>query len=176
MDSTLLGELADEERELQEFVEGAVGTMTAKERALRDAGVFARYARVFERYLDLAARPECDIEALKRATFLAWYEVAEPACFSGVADLPDDARQRVVDLIEAHATRLDSEFRWMLASYHAFADHALPTSGAPQLAAIIASERPDAWKAHLSGLDRMNERGLMGDYWRSVFTSRATQR
>src|SRR5262249_39572212 len=100
MPPVTLKALASSEAAIQRIVTGMEGTMEEKTARLRAEGVFRRYSDLFSSYLALAEPPVSDTEALKRAAFLAWYGLSEPPCFSGVADLPEDARHRVVDLLE----------------------------------------------------------------------------
>lgn len=88
----VLEELAAAEAEIESIVTSIEGTIEEKDSQLRERGVYRRYAGVFSRYLAAFESHPGDLEPLKRAAFLAWYELTEPACFSGVADLPEDAR------------------------------------------------------------------------------------
>ena len=121
-----LESLAEVEGKIGLVVSSLKGTMEQKAEYLKSAGIYRKYAQIFAQYLLLAAAPKPGIEALKRAVFLAWYEVAEPACFTGIADLPSDSRLAVVGLVEPVVTDLDDEFRWMLAWYYLIADFAFP--------------------------------------------------
>ena len=169
-----LDELAAAEDELAAEVAAVTGTMEEKFDQLRLQGVFAEYSRVFQRYLALARPPRSDLEALKRAAFLAWYEQAEPWCFTGVGELPPDACRSVVELLEPLAGELDEELVWMLRWYYFIAEWAYPALDAhPRLGGILVSGDPQTWRRHRAAAERMRGRGLMGEYWRSVFDSPA---
>jgi hypothetical protein len=96
-----LCELAVREAEISAEVAHVSGVMDAKEAALASAGVFAAYADLLAAYVSLFGSKDAGAEALARAAFLLWYEVAEPACFSGVRDLPRP-------LVEATLAQLDA--------------------------------------------------------------------
>ena len=164
-----LESLAKLEASIQSHIRSVSGTMDEKFAELRSAGVFRQYCEVFEALVHLASESETKLEALKRATFLAWYELAEPACFSGVADLPSDSLSTVTDLIEPLVPSLDAEFRWMLTHYFSIADYAFPDLGSrPNLCTLLATEESDVWRTKSIEADKMHGRGLMGDYWRSI--------
>lgn len=172
-----LAELAAAEAEIERIVRSLTGTMEEKTERLRSAGVFRRYAELFRAYLALAEPPRSDVEALKRATFLAWYEVVEPPCFTGVAELPADSQRRLVELLESLAAELDDELRQMLAWYCHIADWAFPgLESHPGLAALVESGDRDGWRAMAGDGERMAGRGLMGSYWRSIFDAHAASR
>jgi hypothetical protein len=171
-----MDDLTSVEFELEGLVASVAGTIEEKTARLRVEGVFRRYSDVFSAYLGLAESPDTNIEALKRATFLAWYELNEPPFCSGVSDLPEDARSRVVALIEPRVAQLDSEFRWMLAYYFHLTDFAFPDLPAhPNLESLLRTESSEGWLSHRSSLDSMRHRGLMGEYWLSIFGSPAAQ-
>ena len=55
---------------------------------LQSWGIYDEYREVHRAYAALIADPESGIEALKRALFLGWYDLGEPACLTGIFDLP----------------------------------------------------------------------------------------
>ena len=174
MPAGTLEELAAAEAEIEQIVASLEGTMEEKAAHLEAVGIFRRYTEIFAAYLSLAEPPPSELEALKRAAFLAWYEVTEPACFSGISGLPVDARARIIALIEPLVPHLDAEFRWMLAYYFRIADYTFPDLGQHSLLrALLDEEDPDAWLAQRASPDSMVGRGLMGEYWISVFRSSA---
>lgn len=170
----VLAELAATEAELEGVVASMRGSLAEKDTLLRERGVYRRYAEVFSRYLaEFEANPG-DLEPLKRATFLAWYELVEPPCFSGVSDLPEGSRLSVVRLLERHVSNLDSEFVWMLAYYFNMAPFAFPDLGSHLgVRLVLEYVDPEAWVTEPSAQSRMSGRGLMGEYWLSVFRSGA---
>ena len=167
---------AGAESEIEEMVSSVGGTIEQKDAKLRELGVYRRYAEVFSRYIAAFETSPSDLEPLKRATFLAWYELTEPPCFSGVGDLPGDARSRVVQDLDQVASDLDSEFQWMLAYYLEIEPAAFPGLESHQrLRRVLDSADPEGWLRDSSAPDRMKGRGLMGEYWCSVFASGAAK-
>ena len=146
--------------------------MEEKDSALREQGMYRRYAKIFSRYLAEFESNPVEFEPLKRAAFLAWYELTEPPCFSGVSDLPENARPSVVKLLERNASNLDREFCWMLAYYFDIARFAFPDLDShPRIRSVLESTDAGAWLTDPTAKERMPGRGLMGEYWLSVFGS-----
>lgn len=170
----MLEELTETEAELESVVSSIEGTIEEKDAQLRERGVYQRYADVFSRYLAEFESNSGDLEPLKRAAFLAWYELTEPSCFSGVADLPKDARSSVMRYLEDHVSNLDREFRWMLAYYFEIAPFAFPNLDSHAgLRSLLETTDSEAWLADADAKHLIRRRGLMGEYWLSVFESGA---
>jgi hypothetical protein len=170
----VLSELAATEAELEDIVTSIEGTMEEKDSHLREQGVYRRYSDVFSRYLAAFDANPNDLEPLKRAAFLAWYELTEPPCFSGVGDLPAEARGSVVELLDRNTSHLDREFCWMLAYYFNIEPPAFPELDShPDLRRILESTDAEACFEDPDAKGRMPGRGLMGEYWLSVFGSGA---
>lgn len=149
------------------------GTLEDRDGELTRSGLYAEYAALFGGYVDLAQaadRPEDRVEALKRAVFLAWYEGAEPAPLSGLAELPELAVRRTLALLEERCRRggLDRELAWMLPWYHAIAEHSLlRMPGLRCLEASLLALDPAAWERERRP-DALLGRGAMGRYWASL--------
>jgi hypothetical protein len=79
--------------------------------------VFRAYADVHRDYVDLAEGG--DVEALKRAVFLQWFEVVEPPFLTGLSGLHDSAASRLMALLERRCADggIDDELGWMLPYY-----------------------------------------------------------
>jgi hypothetical protein len=135
--------------------------------------LYAEYAALFAEYADMArfaSDPAARLEALKRATFLAWYEGAEPAPLSGLAELPELAVRRTLELLDERCRQgdLDPELEWMLPWYHAVAEHSLlRLPGLNCLEARVRALDPSAWETARRPEALMN-RGAMGRYWVSL--------
>jgi hypothetical protein len=165
-----LESLAAREADLYAAVERAVGRMEEQERALAAGGVFAAYGAVLDGYVRLLAEPAAP-EALKRAAFLVWYEMAEPACFTGVRDLPEGAVLATLAALDGAAARggIDPELAAMLGYYQTIADFAFTRGGPwPALAGALAASDPDDWRADVPAPAEPWARGQMGAYWASV--------
>ncbi|HEY9401268.1 MAG TPA: hypothetical protein VIQ24_01150, partial [Pyrinomonadaceae bacterium] len=61
-------------------VEQATGLMEEKHEQLLQSGVFGEYRKIYEEYVGLIESQAEGLEALKRAIFLHWYQLAEPSC------------------------------------------------------------------------------------------------
>jgi hypothetical protein len=119
----------------------------------------------------LAAYSASAPEALKRAAFLVWYETAEPACLSGLRDLPEDAvHAALAGLDDAVAgSAVDAELAAMLGYYWTLADYALARGGRwSALGPALAASDPDAWRAGLPARAEPWARRQMGACWAGI--------
>lgn len=161
-----LSELAKEEGRLLTEVRDITGSMEEKHAQMEQLGVFDAYARVHAAYADLAA--DGDTEALKRALFLQWYAVSEPACFTGLFEMEPEAERRVLERLDhlAGADSLDAELQWMLPYYHAISDFHFDTSeGLPSLKRWLHEHARDHFPEERVRDATLDERGQMGMYW-----------
>lgn len=145
--------------------------MGAKEAALAAHGIFAAYADVLAGYVALFGHADDGAEALARATFLVWYEMAEPACFSGLRDLPEPLVETTLARLDAGASHdaLSGELTAMLGYYHSVADFAFTRGGPwPALARQLAESDPYAWHTRVPPASERWARGQMSDYWASI--------
>ncbi len=149
------------------------GSIEDRDGELARSGLYADYTAIFGEYVDLAeaaAEPADRLEALKRAVFLTWYEGAEPAPLSGLAELPELAVRRTLELLEARCRRqeMDQELAWMLPWYHVVAEHSLlRLPGLRCLEAQLRLLDPEAWHSARRP-DTLHGRGAMGRYWSSL--------
>jgi hypothetical protein len=161
--------LARRELAILEAAHRLKGTIEAKVVRLREMGTFAESASIHKGYLDLGAPPRSSLEALKRAVFLAWYEVSEPGCVTGVGDLDDAQVRRTHELLHAAyaAGQLDAEFRAMLGWYWSIADYHFRASS-PGLSDYLSSLDPQAYQSLGFSRSGLEGRGQMGVYWVSI--------
>jgi hypothetical protein len=149
------------------------GSLEDRDSELTRSGLYAEYAAVFGGYVEIARDgddPAERLEALKRAVFLTWYEGAEPAPLSGLAELPELAVRRTLELLEERCRHgeLDRELEWMLPWYHAVAEHSLlRLPGLRSLEDRLGTLDPSAWE-QARGTDRLEGRGAMGRYWSTL--------
>lgn len=164
MDTNSVEALASAESELEEaFAKSRAGSAVPQP-------IEAEYRRIFDAYLSLATGPNFDIEALKRATFLAWYAVSEPVWLTGLGALPADAVAQSIELVEQNTTRLDDEFRLML-DYYFMWEFAFPDLAQyPKVATLSRGLHVDDILPHIQP-EEMSNRGLMGSYFLSVSDS-----
>jgi hypothetical protein len=169
--TTELANLTAMERRLQNALSASLGHSDAKEKRR----IYAEYESVSRRYCDLAAAG--DPEALKRLVFLWWYAESEPSHLSGVAVFPADLNQRVAEsLTRAVRAGIDEEFHGMLVWYYTVTDwhfEALVPKIASMLRPIVPLNRLADGSTDLGAIDTESERGLMGDYFRSMRHSQA---
>ena len=161
-----------EDRLLHELA-GRRGSLETRDSELTRSGLYAEYAALFAAYVEMAQvapDPAQRLEALKRAIFLAWYEGAEPAPLSGLAELPELAVRRTLELLEERCRRgeLDPELEWMLPWYHAVAEHSLlRLPGLNSLEARVRVLDPSAWETARRP-EALRNRGAMGRYWAAL--------
>jgi hypothetical protein len=166
-----LRELAAWEDRLAAAVARARGTAEARDLLLAREGVYADYAAVFGSYTSLISEDEDGLEALKRATFLSWYGVAEPSFLTGIGDLPESTVRRVLEALDARcrATPLDAELSFMVPWYAAVLEPALLRyPGLDAIARLVESAGDDPRAGLPRDASPFEARGLMGAYWRSV--------
>ncbi len=172
-----LASLASEEDQLATLVGSVSGLIDEKTAQLAALGVFARYQRVFDRYVAMFGDASTRLEALKRAQFLAWCDLSEPHCFSGVR-LKQDGEHlaRVGTAVDALIAddACDDELGWMLPYYYHMTDYAFPgLNSQPRLAELLRQAEPERYRAVPIAPDQFRGRGGMGAYWMFVFSSSA---
>ncbi|HEY6559310.1 MAG TPA: hypothetical protein VI072_18625 [Polyangiaceae bacterium] len=170
-----LSTLAEEEDALRGVVGSLTGPMEEKASHLAKLGVYDQYQGIFHRYVALLGDPSAGTEALKRALFLGWYNLSEPACFTGL-HLVDDGRQWICVCEVADATigrgNLDQELAWMLPYYYDLTDFAFAgLATQPNLAAFLGRADPDGYRTAPVEQHQLRHRGQMGHYWQSIFDS-----
>lgn len=163
-----LSALGREEERLLLEVLAVEGTIEAQFGQLEARGVLRSYAHVHRRYVDLAAAG--DIEALKRAIFLQWFEMVEPPSFTGLANLDRAAVTRAMELLESRcaAVAIDDELAWMLPYYFLIAEWAFPPPAqCPHFTAFCLEHAPKGL-VHPPAATALRGRGQMGEYWRAM--------
>ena len=165
-----LNELAALECQILDKVRGIEGLIEQKQAELESSGIFDNYRRVYNKYVDLAV--EGDIEALKRALFLWWFDFAEPSFLTGIYELDGWC---VLEQLEAlvSTNKLDKELKWMLPYYYSITDYyfdAILENELPALRKFLEENKntslpcKDLLSASLEG------RGQMSDYWLSILS------
>lgn len=167
-----LTKLAATEDRLLGRVEAIDGLLEERHIALERTGIPHEYAAVLTAYTDLLRDPNARIEALKRATFLVWYAVVEPAEFTGLWGLTSGHEARAMAELEGELAHTggDAELRAMLAWYirvmggppfNSYPEHSI-------LAALVdavesSEEEVPSWRPTSTA-----NRGQMGHYWSSL--------
>jgi hypothetical protein len=164
-----LEELAAREMLLLERARLTIGTMEERFEHLRRDGSFAESAEVHSLYVTLA-RERSDLEALKRAVFLGWYEAAEPGCFTGIGGLDPHKLRLAHELLEVARIerRIDTEFAGMLGWYWAISDYYFEASSPESLVSYLSRLDPKGYKAVGFTEASLKGRGQMGSYLRSA--------
>ena len=141
--------------------------------------VMEGWREIHAAYLQIAGTLGVDArEALKRALFIQWYEVAEPFFLTGILDLDKTSRTRVL----GHAEKLltdhgDVELSEMVAWYGAIADRAFePSSTGPLLRQYCARGADLLWLTSDAQRRTYPARGLMGEYFLSLNRPASQQR
>lgn len=141
------------------------GFMEQRDAFLQRNGVYDAWRRIFAEYVALARLG--DLEALKRALFLAWYEQAEPSPLSGLYLLDGTLKEEVFQMLEDLAARdgFDDELEWMLPYYYMIADWYL-MSGFDRVASA-STRHVRLWQKRCLGRS-FDNRGQLGVYWASI--------
>lgn len=170
-----LRELAAWEDRLGLAVARAHGTAEARDLALAREGIYADYSAVFGSYAALISEEADGMEALKRATFLAWYDVVEPSFLTGIGDLSESTVRAVLEALDARCRSrpTDAELRFMVPWYVSRSEFALLRfPGLDGIAALARRASGDPLARVPRDAAAFEGRGLMGHYW--LAAARAT--
>lgn len=169
-----LAALANWEAAVLASIAGATGSIEEQDAQITRSGMYAEYPAIFAAYLELALDsddPAVSLEALKRATFIAWYGFQVPPTVSGITELPESTVRRLFaaldDAIAAGAG--DDELRVMLAWYDARFGHVFDHFGPMRtLGGCVAGTTPGAIEALRADRARFAGRGQLGRYWATL--------
>lgn len=165
-----LEDLAIAEQELLWEVESVNGLMEEKSAQLQQLSVYSKYAKIYQAYAELISQDGQNLEAIKRAVFLSWYQFAEPACFSGLLNLPEETTRFICEILERKIKNdeLDLELEWMLPFYNAVLE--LPFTLYPQLTnlqSFLSTANCDLRQREIKP-NNLSLRGQMGEYWLTI--------
>ena len=166
-----LAELGSREDALYQRVLTATGLMEEKHAQLKSWGIYDEYREVHRAYAALITDPESGLEALKRALFLGWYDLSEPACFTGIFDLPAEVNRLVLGSVDRLLGEggVDLELEWMLPFYYSITDYFFDAHrDLPLLQAFFTEVDTTLWQRVQNSAAQFRGRGQMGDYWLSV--------
>lgn len=171
-----LDSLSDKEWQLYNDTLSIKGTIEDLTQQLSENGTFDKYRQIHQEYLELfntTADEKIKCEALKRLTFLNWYSIAEPICFTGVGNLDKDTIFISFSILNDYIknNKLDTEFIWML-SYYSCWDNIILTfseNKLDELTKFVKSVDTSVLYVPKHQLPKgaMDNRGQMGIYWRS---------
>jgi hypothetical protein len=167
----ILAELASREDALFQRVLTATGLMEEKHAQLQDWGIFDEYRDIHRFYAALIIDPKSGLEALKRALFLGWYDLSEPACFTGIFNLSAEVNRYVLAAVETKLGEggLDLDMEWMLPFYYSITDYFFDVQrDLALLQAFFTEADTTLWQRVEHSAADFRGRGQMGDYWLSV--------
>ena len=145
--------------------------MEEKHEQLRAWGIYDDYRRIHRACAELIGDPDAGLEALKRALFLGWYDLSEPACFTGIFQLAGEVNRQVLSSVEnlVRDGGLDSELEWMLPWYHRITDYYFTIHGdLPVLQAFFIEADSHLYQKASTSAKQFRARGQMGGYWVAV--------
>ena len=172
-----LDNLSDNEWQLYKDTISLSGTMEDLTQQLSENGTYDKYREIHQQYLELlntTADDKIKTESLKRLTFLNWYSILEPSCFTGVDNLDDKTIFNSLSILNDYIkdNKLDAEFIWML-SYYSCWDWIILTfseNKLDELTKFVKSVDTSILHIPKNQLSKgsMDNRGQMGIYWTSV--------
>lgn len=161
--------ITSQENNLLNLIHQYKGKMAAMTDEMQKDGIFQRYAIIHKAYVQTAIN-ENNVEALKRAIFIQWYSLSEPSCFSGIYELDENGEKQALDMLEklVEEDKVDSEFESMLFHYNAVCDITFLKNIKLKQSLDRISEQDSIQKLSKYSFEN---RGQMGEYWRSVIGS-----
>ena len=170
--NALLDVLAAREAENMRVVNSVHGLIEDQELLLESLGVYDEYKAIHAAYAQLVGA-ESSHEALKRALFIQWFYLTEPAFLSGIGEVDQQAELAVLTQLEhlLLTRQADAELATML-GYYATWEYVFQRPEFLHLTAlqafVAARMTSDASStAQSNRLGEMTGRGQMGTYWQS---------
>jgi len=137
-----------------------------KETLYKQLGVYTAWQDIFRQYVALARQG--NIEALKRALYLAWTERSQGPILSGVKDLDRGLIRELFGLVDglARTGGLDAELQWMLPYYYLIEPSYIEQFKGFEALRQVSRQGPFLYRqACLES--SFDNRGHMGEYWKS---------
>ena len=128
--------------------------------------IFHEYRMIHQAYAELS---KTDNEALKRGLFIQWYALAEPNYLTGIADLDENAENKIIQSLNdrIEAGNADIELTWML-NYYANWDWIFERlTSFKGFNSTILNEQNNYLPDKIDR-EEMALRGQMGKYWNSL--------
>ncbi len=143
------------------------GHFDENDQFLSESEYYKEWQKIFNEYSELAISG--NLEAMKRAVFLLWYQTCEPAPLSGLINLDTKYISLVLEYLNSLIKngKVDHELSWMLPYYYMVAEWYLPDSGDYSNIKEFSSINQDYWESQ-KDKSEFNNRGQLGDYWRSI--------
>jgi hypothetical protein len=145
------------------------GTIERRVTLYARLAIFDAWQEIFQKYVTLAKLG--DLEALKRAVFLLWYQYSVPLWVSGLLGLDGQGSREVLQILDrmAKEDKLDLELQWMLPHYYRLADYYLEVWEGLDLAELKkASQKNWDLRDRCIRQSSFAHRGLFGEYWASL--------
>ena len=157
-------ELAEKELQLNLIVTSLKGTIEEIEAQIFKLQLPEEFKNLHFEYAELSCE---NVEAIKRGIFLYWFSISEPLFLTGINEIDKVANTKIIRNIEnlIHTDKFDEELSWMLSYYkgwdYIFDDY---KNHEKFYATLLSSNNP------LPKIikKKMANRGLMGEYWRSL--------
>ncbi len=168
-----LDELTTLEYEWLTKQHSVLGTHSDRDAAYEQMGAYEAWREIFREYVALSR--DGDLEALKRALFLWWYQYSEPEWLSGLARLDLESAKELMHRVNDLASQgqLDEELKWMLPWYYSICDYFC--GNFEGIDALKQASMPEGknrqWWGLQCGRSSFENRGQMGEYWRSICAS-----
>ncbi|MFT3935930.1 MAG: hypothetical protein QM726_20035 [Chitinophagaceae bacterium] len=163
----IIEDLASEEKSLHSEMREIYLQAATQKSLTRLEEIHATYRSIHQKY---AALSHQELEALKRGLFLQWYSVSEPHWLTGISDLNETAKQKIIESLVNLITneRHDSEIVWMLNYYFAINEFALSGLREAQAVNKLIVKQHNYVFPQTINRTKMEERGQMGIYWNSL--------
>jgi hypothetical protein len=145
------------------------GTIERRATLYARLAVFDAWQEIFLRYVILAKAG--DLEALKRATFLLWYQYSAPMWQSGLLGLDEQGGREVLQMLDCMVKedKLDLELQWMLPHYYRVADCYLDVWEGLDLGELKKASQKNwgLWEKCVQQAS-FSHRGQLGEYWARI--------
>lgn len=163
--SEILDNLNEEEHVVFNTIHSLAGKMEDIENQINFLGLPEKYNEIYRAY-SAYYKLSRNIEALKRMIFIQWFGALEPLAFTGIARLDNTLEKETLILLFdlLHNGRVDREFRSMFAHYYNITEWYFDAS-----ADFSGWNRTRIMETNAADFtSSFNDRGLMGEYWRSI--------
>ena len=161
-----LQELADKEDALYRKVIDLYQRPQSDESDETLQDIFLEYKQIHQAYAELSST---DNEALKRGLFIQWYALAEPNYLTGIADLDENAENKIIQALndQIEAGKVDNELTWMFNYYSGWEWIFERLTSFKGFHSNIVNEQNNRLPDKIDR-EEMAQRGQMGKYWNSL--------
>jgi len=130
-------------------------------------GMYEAWQEIFCQYVAVARKGE--IEALKRALYLAWADCSQAFFLTGIMGIDDKPIKEVLSMVNELAKRgeLDNELKWMLPWYYHINDGYLERFDGFDELKKVSKGNPFLYQ-RLCLESSFDNRGQLGEYWKGI--------